>query len=106
MCLEVYIFKSHVHSRHGPQILKVATDAVTSYSAFFPRALHSETPEHRYDNANSRPSLSCSSVISSLIWGGGGGKVRLKMFNQSISLTDNGLFSVLNSNLSNPAIAF
>lgn len=38
----------------GAQKLKMATDAVTLYSAFFPRALHSETPEHRYDNANSK----------------------------------------------------
>lgn len=42
-------------------------------SACFPRAIHSETPEHRYDNANSKTSLSRSFVISSLIWGQGEG---------------------------------
>lgn len=107
-CVLRYIFKSYMHSGHMAQILKVATNTYYSVFCIFSKSHSLKLLNTGRTTPTVRPLCHVHSLfpLISARGGGVGGEVRLKIFNQSASLTHSGLFSVLNSNLSNPAIAF
>lgn len=91
------------------QVVKVAQMPI----ACFPRAICSETPNRRYKQTNKKgqhdTSLSHSLVISSLFFFFfflGGERDGRNAYSQRASRTDDGLFSVLNSTLSNTVMTF